>query len=360
MRGRAVGSPPGATATRLSGALGLAAMLLATGAFPAAAEVRLDGRFVAGQACAAKPSIRRDANPGRVVTEIGRSYDMLAGNTEPPTHFLIRVPGAQPERRWVAAGCGVHVASSDGAPPSAPADPPAGRADRGQDGAFMAASRVEHVLAASWQPGFCETRPDKVECRTQTPDRFDASHFALHGLWPQPRSNVYCRVPPDVAAADKAGRWDRLAAIELEPATRAELETVMPGTASRLDRHEWIKHGTCYGGTMEDYFADSLTVMRDLNASAVRDLFAANLGRTVTSAQIRAAFDDAFGRGAGARVRVSCVTDPSNGRRLIGELTIGLAGAIDPGTRLSDLILAAAPAPDAGCPRGIVDAAGFQ
>jgi ribonuclease T2 len=54
------------------------------------------------------------------------------------------------------------------------------------------------------------------------------------------------------------------------------------------------------------------------------------------------------------------VTDPSNGRRLIGELTIGLSGEIDGGTGLAELILAAAPTNDAGCPSGIVDAAGLQ
>src|SRR3546814_10932851 len=57
------------------------------------------------------------------------------------------------------------------------------------------------VLAVSWQPAFCETRPAKPECVTQDEDRFDASHFALHGLWPQPRGNVYCGVEPGLRAS---------------------------------------------------------------------------------------------------------------------------------------------------------------
>jgi ribonuclease T2 len=331
---------------------GLTFVLITLFASPAAAEVRLDGVFVARDECAATRSIRTGANPGGIVTEIGRAYDMLAANREPPSHYLIRVPGAEPDRRWVSVGCGVHAAEA-GQPP-APV-PPAG----GQGGGTRT-GRVDHVLAASWQPGFCETRPDKTECATQTPDRFDASHFSLHGLWPQPRSNVYCQVAPDIAAADKAGRWEDLPEVALPREIRAELDTVMPGTASFLDRHEWIKHGTCHGGTMEEYYSDSLAVMRDLNASAVRTLFADNIGSTLTSGRIRAAFDEAFGFGAGSRVRVACVTDPSNGRRLIGELTIGLSGDIAGDTSLADLILAAAPTDDAGCPRGIVDAAGFQ
>jgi len=340
---------------RLTAVHGLAAVLASLAAVPAAAEVRLEGYFIAGEECAATQSIRTGANPGTVVTEIGRAYDLLAGNKEPPSHFLIRVPGADPERRWVSTGCGVHALAAEGTP--APVTPPAGG---GQGGGSAPAGRPDHVLAASWQPGFCETKPNKTECVTQTDDRFDASHFALHGLWPQPRSNVFCQVSPDMAAADKAGRWEDLPEVTLPAELRAELDKVMPGTASLLDRHEWIKHGTCYGDTMEEYYSDSLAVMAALNASAVRDLFAAGIGDTLTSAQIRDAFDAAFGPGAGSRVRVSCVTDPSNGRRLIGELTIGLSGEIDGETSLADLIFAAAPTADPGCPQGIVDAAGLQ
>ncbi|RST84466.1 ribonuclease [Aquibium carbonis] len=330
-----------------------AALAILALAAPAAAEVRLDGFFVAQDECAATQSIRTGANPGGIVTEIGRAYDMLAANKETPSHYLIRVPGAAPDRRWVGVGCGVHALVSG--QPSVPVP-----ATGGGHGGGMQTGRVDYVLAASWQPGFCETRPNKVECETQTGDRFDASHFSLHGLWPQPRSNVYCQVAPEIAAADKAGRWEDLPEVALPQEVRAELDTVMPGTASHLDRHEWIKHGTCYGDTMEEYYADSLAVMRDLNASAVRDLFAENIGATLTSGQIREAFDEAFGPGAGSRVRVACVTDPSNGRRLIGELTIGLSGEIDGEKSLAELIFAAAPTSDAGCPRGIVDAAGLQ
>ncbi|MEX0405081.1 ribonuclease [Aquibium sp. LZ166] len=331
-------------------AFGLQAFAVLIVLFPSAtrAEVRLEGWFIAEQECAATQSIRTGANPGGVTTEVRHAYDMLAGNKESPSHYLIRVPGAEPERRWVAAGCGVHAVAAKSSP-----TPP----DNGGGGQPQ---RVDFVLAASWQPGFCETRPDKTECTTQTNGRFDASNFSLHGLWPQPRSNVYCQVAPDVAADDKAGRWEALPEVTLDGDTRSELDKVMPGTASLLERHEWVKHGTCYGDTMEEYFADSLAIMSDLNASAARELFAENVGATLTAVQIREAFDASFGPGAGSRVRVSCVTDPSNGRRLIGEITIGLSGEIDDEANLSDLIFAATPTDDAGCTQGIVDAAGLQ
>ena len=46
--------------------------------------------------------------------------------------------------------------------------------------------------------------------------------------------------------------------------------------------------------------------------------------------------------------------------RLIGELTLGLAGPIGPDSSLGDLLLASVPTNKAGCPVGTVDAIGFQ
>ena len=79
---------------------------------------------------------------------------------------------------------------------------------------------TQNVLAVSWQPAFCETKPDKIECRTQTADRFDASNFTLHGLWPQPRRMAYCNVGKTDIANDKDGSWDELPEVSLEPPTR--------------------------------------------------------------------------------------------------------------------------------------------
>jgi len=42
------------------------------------------------------------------------------------------------------------------------------------------------VLALSWTAAFCETKPNKRECKNQTNKRYDAVNFALHGLWPEP------------------------------------------------------------------------------------------------------------------------------------------------------------------------------
>lgn len=220
-----------------------------------------------------------------------------------------------------------------------------------------AQERTQYVLAISWQPAFCETRPNRPECETQTQDRFDAQNFALHGLWPQPRSRDYCGVDAPTVELDENGDWTQLPAPELSPALRKDLQTLMPGTQSALDRHEWIKHGTCYGADAETYFQDSIDMLSAINASAVSELFVGAVGTELSQDQVRAAFDTAFGQGAGERVRLACTED--DGRRLINELTIGLTGDIDGTESFSDRIIDARPT-DGGCRAGIVDPVGEQ
>lgn len=161
-------------------------------------------------------------------------------------------------------------------------------------GPAVAQQRTQYVFAISWQPAFCETAPNRPECTSQTADRFDASNFALHGLWPQRMD--YCRVSGALQILDGERQWDELPAPSLTAETRAALDTAMPGAQSFLDRHEWVKHGSCYGTNAEEYFRDSLAMLEAVNASGVRDLFAANTGRQLTQDQIRAAFDEAFGK----------------------------------------------------------------
>jgi len=211
-----------------------------------------------------------------------------------------------------------------------------------------------YILAVSWQPAFCETAASKPECRAQARDRFDASHFTLHGLWPR---DEYCGVSTRDQAADRDGHWSSLPAPDLSPTLKRDLDQKMPGTLSDLHRHEWIKHGTCFPATAEPYFAAALALLDQLNASPVRDVFAANVGKRLTQRQIRAAFDTGFGRNTGTRVRLACSDD--GGRTLVTELTLGLWGTIDSAPDLAGLLAAARPT-DGGCDGGIVDPVGLQ
>nr|WP_183485068.1 ribonuclease [Martelella radicis] len=223
-------------------------------------------------------------------------------------------------------------------------------------GSTAMAGKTVALLAVSWQPAFCEGRPEKPECRSQTGDRFDARRFSLHGLWPMGRN--YCGVAAKPRKLDEAGDWFELPALELDAQTRHLLETVMPGTQSGLQRHEWIKHGTCSGMDAERYYARSIALMEDLNISGVADLFAENTGKHVSSEAVMHAFDEAFGEGAARRVKMKCRKD-DDGRLLITELTIGLGADYRNDKPLADLIQSAG-GTSFGCEGGIVDRAGLD
>ncbi len=157
---------------------------------------------------------------------------------------------------------------------------------------------------------------------------------------------------------DKDGHWTELEPLELAAETRDELEVVMPGTQSGLHRHEWIKHGSCYGdGSADRYYRDSLALMESLNTSGVKDLFEANIGQNLDTDTIRDAFDAEFGQGTGERVAVSCKQD--GGRTLITELRLELHGTVTEQPDLGELLLAGTPT-GSRCSGGVGDPAGFQ
>ncbi|HSO82551.1 ribonuclease T2 [Thiocapsa sp.] len=326
----------------------LSALMLLWSAAPSAE--RLDAVLIAEQPCPATVSIKRPDNPGSIHLVPGRDYPVVGTNRADPSHYRLRFEDANPKERWVEIRCGrladeaATTAGMNARPSSPPPPPPSSPAG---------AMESQLVLAASWQPAFCELRETRPECREQTPELADARRFSLHGLWPQPIGNSYCGVGERERELSKSGRWHLLPALDLDAATRARLDALMPGTLSDLQRHQWVKHGTCYGTDADTYFRHSMLLLEQLNASGVRALFEENIGKRLSATRVRAAFDDAFGEGAGERVRLSC----SEG--LIEELRIGLKGVVDDTAELGALILAA-PKRSPDCRGGWVDQVGIQ
>ena len=219
-------------------------------------------------------------------------------------------------------------------------------------------SSDRRVLAINWQPAFCETHQNVIECQTQTKERFDASNFALHGLWSEFQ---YCGVSQHIIDLDKAkpSRWLDLPAIDLSKELWAKLEVQMPGVASGLHLHEWYKHGTCYSQTPEEYYRESLALLEQVNNSSVRELFVSNIGKTIKAKDIRKEFIRAFGKDAGEKVAVECKYDnPPSNRKMIVELKLNLQGEIEADTLIANLLKKGKPA-ETGCLIGKIDAAGF-
>ena len=327
---------------------------------PARADVPMTGNFLASSACPALQSFNKNTNPGNVTLKPEQMYELVSANKTAASHYQVIVPGADPERRWVAVSCGTTLTSSDAittapsaTPAEAPAVPAAAPSAPTVPASAKGAAPTHFVLAISWEPGFCAGKPGKPECAAETASSFEASHFTLHGLWPDPKE--YCGAAPADIAADKAGDWASLPAVTLSTATRAHLDMAMPGTQSQLERHEWIKHGTCSGASMEGYFGRELTFLDAVNASPVQALFAGNIGKTVGLAQIRAAFEQGFGAGAGQRIRLSCPLQ--GGQRDLTEITIGLEGDVMGAAPIRQLIAAAGPT-NGGCDSGVIVPAG--
>ena len=232
--------------------------------------------------------------------------------------------------------------------PDRPADDSMAKQD-GNDGS----SKTVMILGLSWQPGFCEGRAKAPECKNQSADDVAARQFSLNGLWRV--RQTYCGVPDALKDQDKKRKWLDMPELALEEGLKIELARAMPGMASGLERHEWIKHGTCSGDVAADYYSRSLKLLTAVNGSAVGKLFAANLGKALKEADVKAAFETAFGPGAGDKIKMRCRKDGD--RQIITGLTIGL-GKVD-GDDLTVLI-AAAGKTKFGCAEGIVDEAGLQ
>jgi ribonuclease T2 len=217
----------------------------------------------------------------------------------------------------------------------------------------QASPQTVMILGLSWQPGFCEGRLNIPECRDQTAGDIAARQFSLNGLWRM--RQTYCGVPAALKDQDKQHKWLAMPALALDETLKVELAKAMPGMASGLERHEWIKHGTCSGDVAADYYGRSLKMLSAVNGSAVGRLFWDNLGKTLRQADVKSAFEAAFGPGAGDKVKMRCRKD--GGRQVITGITIGL-GRLD-GDDLATLI-AAAGKTKFGCIEGIVDEAGAQ
>ena len=126
--------------------------------------------------------------------------------------------------------------------------------------------RLELTVPAT----FCRDRPTDRSCQ-QFPK---PSAIQLHGLWPNYRSGfpqgacpeaecphqppevgTYCRYPAPPGLYE-SGAWKALSAY-------------MAGTESCLERHEWVKHGTCSPMDPPSYFAWALQNTRHI-AEALR------------------------------------------------------------------------------------------
>jgi ribonuclease T2 len=319
------------------------------------------GRFeaVPSEACEAYNNMKHTKNTHHVVLDTSREYMVLKHHKK---QNLVLIKGEQPAQRWVDDSCFSHSKKNTLNHKNPQVKKVSIKDELARASTNMrkpkAVKRVrssskQNLLALSWHNAFCETHRYKKECKRGLGSLLRSKpaekSFVLHGLWPQPRQNVYCHVNSNDKYLDKNKRWHKLKSLGLSASTKAALKAVMPGFNSHLHKHEWIKHGTCYGASADQYYADAISLVKQVNNSVLGAFFTQNIGKIITLKQIKLLADKSFGRGAGSRVELQCKGG------LVTELWLHIGSGSD------DLatLLQRGKSRRSRCTKGRIDKAGF-
>ena len=307
----------------------------------------LFGRYdaVAVKNCPAFDNMKHTRNTDSAVLHSSERYTILRVYQG---QMLVLLKGENPAQRWVESQC-----FSNGEKHHTHNSIVQSSFKRENEKRAESKLSQKSILALSWHNAFCETHRKNKACQREWRSLFGKQkgrdNFVLHGLWPQPKSRVYCGVERRYISADRYGKWNRLPEPKLSQETKDRLKKVMPGTDSNLHRHEWIKHGTCYGTDAERYFKHAVTLAKEVENSEVAHFFQAHTGRRIGIEKVRALFDRSFGRGAGAHVELRCRNGLITELWLhLGEGGSGLAQMLQTGKRVQS-----------HCRYGIVDGAGY-
>lgn len=284
------------------------------------------GTFISQQACPAYVSKKKLSNPDQVQLEKGSEYSIIEANQKDhPSWYRVIVPTANPKQRWIKAECGtVREAGSNpgGSEPNL---------------CNVAGQSDSYVLALSWQPAFCETKPNKPECSITDPTVYQARHFTLHGLWP---NRQRCNNDYGFCGSVKSKResFCDYPEINLDSAVRRNLAEVMPSVSSGscLERHEWHKHGTCQGTlSVNDYYTLSIDLTRQFNDSGMAYFMNRKIGQTLRTEDFLNRLVAVLGSAAKDRVKLICK------QNMLVEVQISLTTQLALGQDLESLIASA-------------------
>ena len=208
-----------------------------------------------------------------------------------------------------------------------------------------ASNGTVEILSVSWQPGYCVARPKSGGCKDFQAPAPAERQFTLHSRFLARKS--YCGIEAGLKQQARKGKWTDLPEITLASGTKERLLAAMPAVRLGLDRQQWLRSGSCIAPSAEAYYSRSLDLLDQLNGSAVRALFAAKAGSAVTLAEVRAAFDQAFGAGAGERVRLAC--RKAGDKTVVTGMTVGMGS----GEGTLQTLIATAPPTKSRCTEGI-------
>jgi len=293
----------------------------------------------ATQECAAFNNMKHSSNTNNIELKVGKKYRILQNNKG---QILTLIEGERVAQRWVDEGCFLDASKKVEEKKSVVKE-------KVTTSTLAKSTSKQNLLALSWQNAFCQTHQYKKECKAMSKKDFGATHFVLHGLWPQPRNNQYCKVSKKEIGKDKNKQWNKLNNLDLNSTVRKNLSMLMPGYNSNLHKHEWIKHGTCYGTDANNYYFNAMALLTQVNESALQKYFKLNIGKQVRLKEIRKVVDKAFGVGSGKHVTMNC------NKGLVTELWFHIGGSE---SNIKGLLLKGE-TPKSHCHKGRIDPVGY-
>ena len=282
---------------------------------------------IATNSCEAFNDLKHTKNYGHILLKPNSSYEIAR---EQKGNYYIKVPEANPTMRWVSVDCFNNSSSSTNSESKV---------------TFKEDSNLDSVLVLSWHNSFCETHSNKKECKRDGGEA--KNHLVLHGLWPQPRNNVYCGVDERIIALDKSKRWNALPKLNLKPEVVELMQKYMPGFKSNLQRHEYYKHGSCYDKDPNRYYLDALKLTKRIDET-IGEYLRVNIGKRVKTINIKKIAERLISKDIKNKIAIKCK------KGVLNEIWVSIKGR---GDKLKDLIKGAKPI-RSNCQEAIVDAPG--
>ncbi|MDU9393473.1 ribonuclease T2 family protein [Pseudomonas sp. zfem002] len=234
------------------------------------------GTFTLTQRCEAFQSFKNQTNPGERSVQPGQTLRIVEVNRE--RYQWVRVDLGGKDLRWVSAACGRVEGLQI--------------AETGTQACRIPDQYDSHVLAVTWQPGFCERDkggPAKPECQAMKEGELKVDHFTLHGLWPNKQA---CGIDYGKCAGPE---------LDLSEATVEYIRPWMPNFnyGTQFGNHEWKKHGVCQTALSDDeYFRLAVDLVKSFNDSSAGAYVRGNAGGEMSKAQFYSKLTDDFGNQA--------------------------------------------------------------
>ncbi|WP_394202598.1 ribonuclease T [Shewanella waksmanii] len=255
------------------------------------------------QGCPLYQSKNKQTNPDDRQAQVADSFRVVQtlGPQSAPTWVRVDTKATPHPLRWIEAKC-TNIAQNK---PAISLNSQGASSNQCQ----IAQQYDSHVLALSWQAGFCATRgKQRKECQQANNQHPSASQFSLHGLWPNRQtcgiSYGYC-----AKIRKQPSQFCDYPAINLTSQTRQQLQQLMPSAefGTCLQRHEWWKHGSCRDQTPEQYYQLAIRLTEQVNqTSLVKEFIAKNRGKTVSRKQFNQAIDQSFGQNSYRHISLQC------------------------------------------------------